>query len=128
MQKFDTTVLLKIYRKYTLDESVLFLKDTISQLRVEIGQLKSEIDEHKYVNRQLHYELAGCKIPVSADCETDEYIQALKNTLKEEIRIKNEFRLRCKSFEMKEALAKSLQLATGSMEVKEIVKDFLVTV
>jgi len=44
----DRDVLLKIYRRYKYDESILFLKNEISVRDTEIGILKSEVEEMKH--------------------------------------------------------------------------------
>lgn len=58
MNKFDNNVLLSIYRKYSLNESIAYLKSIIEPLQTEIGMLKSEYEEslakNKYINIQIN--------------------------------------------------------------------------
>lgn len=48
---FEDNILLKIKRDFTQDEAVKFLQQTISDLKVEIGILKSELAEKSH---ELH--------------------------------------------------------------------------
>lgn len=52
-------VLLKIKRIYGKDESISFLIKTISDLRIEIGILKSEISELKHLNSSIKNSLVA---------------------------------------------------------------------
>ncbi len=49
----DEAILLKIKRQFTNDESVGALLKIISQLRIEIGVLKSEVSELKEKNHKI---------------------------------------------------------------------------
>ena len=48
MNTFNENILLNIYRDYSKDESVAFLKIIISDLQIEIGIIKAEQEEKKF--------------------------------------------------------------------------------
>jgi predicted RNase H-like nuclease (RuvC/YqgF family) len=48
---FEDTILLKIRRDFTQDEAVKYLQGVISELKIEIGILKSELAEKSH---ELH--------------------------------------------------------------------------
>lgn len=57
MNKFDNNILLSIYRNYSLDESVAYLKTIITPLQTEIGMLNSEIEELKDKNKAINIQI-----------------------------------------------------------------------
>ena len=54
MNTFEKNTLLDIYRTYSLDESIAYLKTIISPLQIEIGILNSEIEELKEKNKKVN--------------------------------------------------------------------------
>lgn len=54
MKSFDNNVLLNIYRNYSKDESVMYLKSIIQPLQEEIGVLKSELEESIAKNKPIN--------------------------------------------------------------------------
>ena len=54
MNTFEKNTLLDIYRSYSLDESIAYLKTIISPLQIEIGMLNSEIEELKEKNKKVN--------------------------------------------------------------------------
>lgn len=54
MKRFDNNVILQIYRKYSLDESIAYLKSIINPLQEEIGMLKSEVEESIAKNKCIN--------------------------------------------------------------------------
>lgn len=48
MNQFNQNVLLEMYRSYSKDEAVAFLKASISELQIEIGIMKTEQEEKKF--------------------------------------------------------------------------------
>ena len=54
MNTFEKNTILEIYRSYSLDESIAYLKTIISPLQIEIGILNSEIEELKERNKKVN--------------------------------------------------------------------------
>lgn len=54
MTTFEKNTILEIYRTYSLDESIVYLKTIISPLQIEIGMLNSEIEELKEKNKKVN--------------------------------------------------------------------------
>lgn len=54
MNTFEKNTILEIYRSYSLDESIAYLKTIISPLQIEIGMLNSEIEELKERNKKVN--------------------------------------------------------------------------
>ena len=54
MNTFEKNTILEIYRSYSLDESIAYLKTIISPLQIEIGMLNSEIEELKEKNKKVN--------------------------------------------------------------------------
>ena len=54
MNTFEKNTILEIYRTYSLDESIAYLKTIISPLQIEIGMLNSEIEELKEKNKKVN--------------------------------------------------------------------------
>jgi regulator of replication initiation timing len=54
MNQFENNILQKIYRTYTLDEGVAFLKSIITPLQTKIGMLKSELEESIAKNKPIN--------------------------------------------------------------------------
>ena len=83
MPKFGKDkVLLKLHRKYSKDEALSYLFSEISNLKVEIGMLKSE-------NAELSYELEIRK-------DQSQYIEKLKFEIKQKQKSKQFYKNKAK--------------------------------
>ena len=71
--------LIRLEREYGKDELVLSLKSTISSKDVEIGQLKSYIDELEHVNQQLIEKDYNIPENIKRNMLKDPLINQLKN-------------------------------------------------
>lgn len=74
--------LIRLHREYGKDELVLSLKSEISQKNVEIGQLKSYIDELEDTNKKLRALKETISPEIKAKVKKDELIQDYKKQLK----------------------------------------------
>lgn len=74
--------LIRLHRQYGKDELVLALKTEISQKNIEIGQLKSYIDELEDDNNKLRALKDNIDPEIKAKVKKDELIRDYKNQLK----------------------------------------------
>lgn len=58
---FNDSVLQKIYRDYSKDEAIQFLKDEIKNISFEKGLVVSELDEAKHEIALLKFEVSELK-------------------------------------------------------------------
>lgn len=86
---FDNDVLIKLRRTYTKDENISFLNRKISDFQIEIGKLKSEIDEYKDINIENRLEIERLECLVKKYKKTEQN----SNLFKSQESIRN--RVRC---------------------------------
>lgn len=55
--KTEKEVLLKIYRRFSKNESILILKNKIKELEFKKGELISELEELKNTDKNIKYKL-----------------------------------------------------------------------
>ena len=73
--------LIRLHRQYGKDELVLALKTEISQKNIEIGQLKSYIDEIMDNNNKLKALKDNIDPEIKAKVKKDELVRGYKNQL-----------------------------------------------
>ena len=73
--------LIRLHRQYGKDELVLALKTEISQKNIEIGQLKSYIDEIMDNNNKLKALKDNIDPEIKAKVKKDELVRCYKNQL-----------------------------------------------